>query len=119
MKSPLMIAATAAALLSGTALMSGTAAAETSTPSEFRGYQACLAANEDAFRGLVPERQYLISRTDEKSTYYINATAWENGERVDVAFSCETTPNGQLISAQVTADTRYAAASDAMQVAGQ
>ena len=119
MKSRLMIAATAAALLSGTVLVSGTAAAQTSTPSEFRGYKACLEANEDAFRGLVPERNYLISRTAEKNTYYINATAWENGTRVDVAFSCETTPNGRLVSNQGPAYTRYATASDSIQVAAQ
>lgn len=119
MKSSLKIAATTATLLSGAVLFSGTAAAGTSTPSEFRGYQACLEANEDAFSGLVPERRYLISRTSEKSTYYINATAWENGKRVDVAFSCDTTPSGRLISNQGAAYTRYAAASDAMQVAAQ
>jgi hypothetical protein len=113
MKSPLMIAATTAALLSGTAM------AEMSTPAEYRGYAACLEANEDAFRGLVPEREYLVSNTEESRTYYINATAWENGERVDVAFSCVTAKNGKLLQSQVALDTRYAAASDAIQVAGK
>ena len=127
MKSSLKIAATTATLLSGAVLFSGTAAAGTSTPSEFRGYQACLEANEDAFSGLVPERRYLISRTSEKSTYYrkgsvqscMRFSARENGKRVDVAFSCDTTPSGRLISNQGAAYTRYAAASDAMQVAAQ
>ncbi len=112
MKSPLIITATAAALLSGTAL------ADYSSPSEFRGYQACLEANEGEFRGLIPERKYLINKTSDRTTYYINATAWDNGKRVDVAFTCDTSPNGRLVLEHNSAFTRYAAASDDIQVAG-
>ena len=111
-KSPLMIAAAAAALLSATA------GAVTSSPSEFRGYQACLEANEGEFQGLVPDRNYLIRNDEASRTYYINATAWENGERVDVAFSCETSKTGRLLSNHGAAYTHYAAASDSVEVAG-
>ena len=111
-KSPLMIAAAAA-------LLSGAAVANTSTDSEFRGYQACLEANDSEFSGLVPEREYLISNSEDTRSYYINATAWENGKRVDVAFSCVTAKNGKLLESQVALGTRYAAASDAIQVAGK
>ena len=110
-KSPLMIAAAAA-------LLSGAAFATVSTPAEFRGYEACLEANQDAFRGLVPSREYLVEERDNSRAYYINATAWENGKRIDVGFSCETSKSGQLLSNQGAAYNHYAAASDSVQVAG-
>ncbi len=110
-KSPLMIAAAAA-------LLSATAVAQTSSDSEFRGYQACLEANESEFTGLVTEREYLISNNADSRSYYINATAWEDGQRVEVGFSCETTKSGRLLSNNGVAYTHYAAASDAVQVAG-
>ena len=113
MKTPLIIAATVAATLSVSAL------ATTSTPSEFRGYQACLEANEDAFRGLVPERNYLIEETSEGRNYYINATAWEDGKRVDVGFSCQTTKTGRLLANRSTGNTRYLPVNPAVQVAGK
>jgi hypothetical protein len=110
-KSPLMIAAAAA-------LLSAAAGAVTSSPSEFRGYQACLDANEGDFQGLVTDRNYLIREEENSRTYYINATAWENGERVEVGFSCETTRSGKLLSNQGASHTQYAAAPDDVQVAG-
>lgn len=113
MKAPLMIAATVAATLSVSAM------ANTSTPSEFRGYQACLEANNSEFKGLVPERNYLIERTSEGRNYYINATAWENGKRVDVGFSCQTTSSGRLLATRSTGNTRYLPANPAVQVAGK
>ncbi len=112
-KSPLMIAAAAAAALSSAA-----AVAVTSTPSEYRGYQACLEANESQFSGLMTKRNYLIREDDNTRTYYINATVWENGERVEVGFSCETSKNGRLLSNNGAAYTHYAPASDSVQVAG-
>jgi hypothetical protein len=111
-KSPLMIAAAAA-------LLSATAAAGPSSPGEVRGYQACLGANEDEFRGLVVDRNYLIRDTEESRTYYINATAWEDGERVKVGFSCETTRTGRLLSNNGAAYTHYAPAAGSIQVAGK
>ena len=111
-KSPLMIAAAAS-------LLSASAFAGTSTPAEFRGYQACLEANEDQFRGLVAERNYLIRNNADSRTYYINATAWENGERVDVGFSCETSRNGRLLTNNGASYTRYATAATSVQVAGK
>jgi hypothetical protein len=119
MKAPLKIATTAALLMSGSVLMSSAALAGTSTPSEFRGYQACLKANADAVRGLVPERTYLIDESAQSRTYYINATAWQNGERVEVGMSCETNRSGRLIENKGVSLTRYAPASEAIQVAGK
>ncbi len=117
-KSPLTIAAAAALLSTAGLLLSPAAGAVTSSASEFRGYQACLEAHQDAFRGLVTERTYLVQQKADSRTYYINATAWDNGERVEVGFSCETTRSGKLLSKNAVANTRYAAASDSVQVAG-
>ena len=111
-KSPLMIAAAAA-------LLSGAAVANTSTDSEFRGYQACLEANDSEFSGLVPEREYLISNSEDTRSYYINATAWENGQRVNVSFSCETSKSGRLLTNNGASYSHYAAASSSVQVAGK
>ena len=112
-KSPLMIAAAAA-------LLSASAFAGASKPAEFRGYQICLQANEDQFQGLVVDRNYLIQENADSRSYYINATAWENGERVNVGFSCQTSKNGRrLLTNNGAAYTHYAAASSSVQVAGK
>lgn len=113
LKTPLLIAATLAVAVSGGAH------AVQSTPSEFRGYQACLDANEANFSGLVTERDYLLSRTETGRIYYINATAWENGERVPVAFTCETTASGRLVSNRAVDATQFVRAPESVQVAGQ
>lgn len=115
MKAPLMIAATVAATLS----VSASVMANTSTPSEFRGYKACLEANKGEFKGLVPERNYLIEQTSEGRNYYINATAWEDGKRVDVGFSCQTTSSGRLLANRSAGNTRYLPANPTIQVAGK
>ena len=109
-KAPLMIAAAAA-------LLSVTAHATTIGPMEKRGYEACLKAHEGEFRGLQVDRKYLIRNKEDSRTYYINATAWENGERVQVGFSCETTRRGKLLAAEDAVNARYAAAAT-NQVAG-
>jgi len=119
MKSPLKIVTTTALLMSGSVLLSSAALAGTSTPNEFRGYKACLEANADSFRGLVPERTYLVNDSEQSRTYYINATAWQNGERVEVGMSCETNKAGRLIENKGVRLTRYAPASDTVQVAGK
>jgi len=101
MKAPILIAATAAATIALGAH------AQLSSPSEFRGYQACLEANADGLSGLTPEREYLLAQTDEGQVYYINATAWEDGERVNLAFSCATTAGGYLTSNLGTTYNRF------------
>lgn len=119
MKASLTIAATVAATIAAT-LSAAALAGTSSTPSEFRGYQACLEANEADFQGLVPERSYLVAKTDEGRAYYINATAWDAGKRVEVGFSCQTTRSGRLLENQSTGNTRYVPADPAgIQVAGK
>lgn len=109
-KSPLMIAAAAA-------LMSATAFAGTASVAENRGYEACLKANEGEFRAVVTERDYLVRENDDSRTYYINATAWENGDRVNVGFSCETTRHGKLLTSNDAVYAHFAPAGS-VQVAG-
>jgi hypothetical protein len=114
MKTTLTIVAAIAAVTTA-----ATADARPNSPAEQRGYQACLEANQDAFRSLIPERHYLINETDAGRTYYINATAWEAGERVNVAFSCETNRGGRLQVNRGAAYTHYAPVLNPVQVAGQ
>jgi hypothetical protein len=93
----------------------------TQTPSHSKrfSYQACLEANESEFSGLVPEREYLISNNEDTRSYYINATAWENGQRVEVGFSCETSKSGRLLTNNGATYSHYAAAPSSVQVAGK
>jgi hypothetical protein len=114
MKTTLTILAAIAAVTAAT-----TADARPNSPAEQRGYQACLEANQDAFRGLIPDRHYLVNETDAGRTYYINATAWAAGERVNVAFTCETNRVGRLQVNRGATYTRYVPALDPVQVAGQ
>ena len=115
MKAPVILAATAAL-----ALFLGSPAEARSTPSEMRGYNACLEAAGADLQGLVLERTYLIDTRNDQRTYYINGTAWTAGERVDVGLSCTTTRSGRLISASAPTFARYVPASDAgVQVASQ
>ena len=113
MKAPLLIAATAAAVLSMNAQ------GGISTPSENRGYEACLAANEGEFQSLRAERDYLIAETDAGRTYYINATTLKDGERVAVGFTCQTNRQGRLLLNEGASYTRYAPAAAGIQVAGK
>jgi len=118
MKAPTLTAtATTAILLAG--LTSGVAYAKPGSPAEIRGYNACLAANETSYRGLVPAKDYLLQETDTLRTYYINATAWKDGDRVDVALSCDTSLSGRMLTNRGGSYTHYVPASDPVQIAGQ
>ena len=92
MKALTLISAAALAAFSMSA-----AAKPMSTLSEERGYQACVDANSANMERLIVERDFLYRTTDTGRTFYINASVWENGERVPVAFTCNTTRSGRLI----------------------
>ena len=113
MKAPLILTTT---LL---ALTLGVQAEARSTPSEMRGYEACLNNSAADYKGLVTERTYLVDQRDGQRTYYINATAWDNGQRVNVSFRCETNLSGRLLSAAEPANGRFVSAGDTVQIAGQ
>lgn len=114
MKTTLILAAIAALAAS-----LGASAETRSTPSEMRGYQACLDASAQDYRGLVTNRTYLIEKRADQRTYYINATAWQDGERVNVGLRCETDRNGRLITAAEPTNARYVPAGSTVQIAGQ
>ena len=106
---PRLLAASAA--ISVAAFAPGAFAGD-SSPSEFRGYQACVEANADNLTGLAMERHYLLNETADGRIYYINATAWEDGERVNVGLSCETTPGGRLTSNEGVTYNRFVQAAE-------
>ncbi|MEM8768459.1 MAG: hypothetical protein AAGE43_13500 [Pseudomonadota bacterium] len=107
---------TAAALAS----FSMTAAAKApSTLSEERGYQACLKANSSDVDRLLVKKDYLYRTTETGRTFYINASIWENGERVPVAFTCNTTRSGRLIENMGISYTQFVPATGADPVVAQ
>ena len=106
MKAPIYLAA--AALIS--VAFAPASFAAPSTHAELRGYQACLEANQDGFTGLSTQRNYMLSKTDTGRTYYINATAWQDGQRVKISFSCETTDAGKLVQNQGVSYTHFVSA---------
>ncbi len=115
MKAPLIFTATTVLALT----LGAQAEARTSTASEYRGYQACLEASAGNLNGLVTDRTYLLNEQDGQRTYYINATAWESGERVSVALRCETNRGGRVLSTAEPAYARYVPAGDTVQIARQ
>ena len=117
MKTPI-IAGAIAVLATATFVTDVQAAA--SSPAEHRGYEACLSATADSLQGLTTERSYLLSNSADQRTYYINATAWQDGQRAQVGITCATSKSGRDVLSHAVTDNRYAAASsDGIQVAGQ
>ncbi len=78
------------------AFIAASASAELSTPNELKGYNACLEAAELKHDGLVPNRHYLLDRSGDGNTFYVNATAWHDGDRTRLRISCDTRSNGRL-----------------------
>ena len=99
MKTALTIVATAA--LAATA----SAQAGFSSPSEDRGYQACVSAVKNDYRNFIAKRDYYIREADGTRTFYINATALERGERVPVGITCATSTSGRKV---LSTDTTFA-----------
>ena len=62
-----------------------------------RGYQQCEAELSKTFSdaGVTYKRQYIVKRTSEARTFYINKTIWNDGIRTPVASTCVTSPNGR------------------------
>lgn len=97
MQKSIVIAATA-----GLIAFSAVAEARTSSSSEIRGYNTCVAEAKKDSNGLVVGKQYLIDKRGNNTRYYVNGTRWEDGERNDVRVACETAARGhQLVSATV------------------
>lgn len=94
--------------IAATTMIAATAQAKISSASELRGYEACVSAANPEFKGLKLARVYYLNEAADKNTYYLNGTAWQNGERVDVRISCDTTTNGYDLLNQTTNVGRYA-----------
>ena len=90
-KSTALIATVAAAA----AVFTASAQAGTSSSSEFRGYNNCLEAASMPYKGVVADRAYYLSRAGSAQTYYINVTAWDSGDRVNLRITCDTSTNGR------------------------
>ena len=85
----------------------GLAQARTSSEAEFRGYQNCLENASEESRGLVASREYLINKDGANTTYYVNATRWNDGERESVRIACETANRGVTLVNATTLEGRY------------
>lgn len=83
-----------AVLVAGASLA---AFAQPSNPVELRGYSTCIDAAQTQVTGLVTTREYFINRSAAKRQYFINGTAWDAGDRVDVRVACETSRSGRKL----------------------
>lgn len=93
----LLIAITATA-----SLLAMNAQAGKSSQSELRGYNACVNAADPAFQGLSLSRTYYLAKEDNRNVYFLNGSAWLDGERVDVRISCDTSRNGRNLLSQTS-----------------
>jgi hypothetical protein len=84
-----------AAALTGLATMN--VEAKVSSQSELRGYSACVEAAQPDFKGLVLNRIYYLDKNAQGNVYYLNGSAWQDGERVAVRISCDTSSNGRTL----------------------
>ncbi len=81
-----------------------------------RGYDSCLNAAEDmlaANAGMVAERFYLHNGGDADQHFYINASAFIDGERAELGFSCKTSLTGHRVLDIQKVDARYVLSDDA------
>lgn len=85
------------ALIALAALMSHQAFA--SSYLDDRGYRECERQLTEEFSdaGVMFKRQYMVKRSDQDRTFYINKTVWADGERTPVASTCVTSINGRNI----------------------
>jgi len=82
--------------------------ANAQTGRERAGLDTCLTATEKQLDGLEASSDYYFTRTDHANQYYINGTALQNGERVDVQISCETSRNGRALLSQSSGSGHFA-----------
>lgn len=64
-----------------------------------RGYRECERTLTEEFgdSGVMFKRHYMVKRTEQDRTFYINKTVWNDGERMPVASTCVTSVNGRQI----------------------
>ena len=85
------------------------ATAANSSPAEMRGFNNCVAAFDTGnLSGVTVPRVYYITANAESKTYYVNASAWQDGVRVAKRVTCETSRSGREVYSVQSADGRYA-----------
>jgi hypothetical protein len=64
-----------------------------------RGYRVCEQSLTEQFgdNGVVYKRHYMVKRSADERTFYINKTIWNEGIRTPVASTCVTSVNGRDI----------------------
>ena len=91
-----------------TILIASAAQARPSQPSELRGFNTCIgAAKAEYTSGFVSSRNYFIDRSGPANAYFINASAWQAGDREPLRISCETSRNGRELLAYSAASGRF------------
>ncbi len=96
------------ALSALTILIAGAAQAHRSQPSEFRGYETCIDAAKSEFtRGFVSDRTYFIDRDGPVNAYFINASAWQDGDRASLRINCETSRSGRELLSYAAESGRF------------
>ncbi len=104
-----------------TIFIAGTASARLSQPSELRGFEICVeTARAEFTNGFVANTTYFIDRDGSSNSYFINASAWQDGDRALIRITCETSANGRELVAYNTASGRFTRARGkvTIQVAG-
>ena len=81
-----------------------------------RGYDSCLNAAESMLTsnaGMVAERFYLHNKSAEDQHFYINASAFVDGDRSNIGISCKTNLTGHRVLDIEKIDARYVLSDDA------
>ena len=95
-------------LVAAAASIAIAAQARVSNHAEMTGYNTCVNASEGQFHGLVLSRDYFVAQNPGAKSYYINGTAWENGDRIAVRIACDTSNNGRDLKNVTTGSGRFA-----------
>ena len=72
-----------------------------------KGYDLCGSEIRAQSEGVTLSPFHLLQRRETTNMYYINSTAWENGERVHHRSACETKKSGRKILALETSYGRW------------
>lgn len=74
-------------------------------PIDQRGYDTCVndvARDYSRHAGLMHARYYFLARDDTARTYFVNSTAWQEGDRVNLRTRCRTDLYGRDLLARET-----------------
>ncbi|MCZ6855720.1 MAG: hypothetical protein O7G86_17545 [Gammaproteobacteria bacterium] len=73
-----------------------------------RGFESCVdAAKAEFANGFMYRRTYFIDSDGPANAYFINASAWQAGERIQLRITCETSSNGSELLTFTSAPDRF------------